>query len=1195
MQCFSRLAVSSLLTCSAMAVYGGSFSSDFNSGTPAGTTLYGTTVVEAGVLKITKAVGGQSGSIIFEDLDSGNAIYGFDMRFKARVGGGTATPADGFSVNFAPDLPDGPLSEEGAGSGLRIAFDLYDNGGGEAPSIDVKLGDTVLATHKMTIPDILTTGTNFDDVHIELKPTGLLNLSYKSSVIYTNFVVQGYQGIAGRFGIGGRTGGSTANQWIDDLQITTFLNPQSAISQQPLPITALAGSDAQFSVQVTNPDGVTYQWFRNGTAISGATSSSLLVTNVTSAMAGTKYKVQITGPNNTVTSDEVTLAVADIPAPTAPKISLDFNDAAVPSGTIISGTSTVEASGGLNDSGVLKLTTAENSLAGGLIIDDVDAGAPVYGFTAQFDALVGGGTVPPADGFSFSFTPTATDPLAGNLEEGLGTGVAVSFDLYDSGGGEAPAIDIEYNGKVIATKKVPLSFLETGNTYGKVLIRLEADGTMDVAYRGVLVHSNVSVAGFTSITGGKFVLAGRTGGLNENQWVDNVQISTVLTPGELRISSNPVNQTVLIGRPVTFTAEVNIPAGTTFQWLKNGTPIAGATSNSFTIAATTLLDTGAKYQLRATRGGQTVTSAEATVNVVDLTAPATPTLSLNFDNAQLPAGTTNFGNAFIDTTGGVNDSGVLKLTVNENSQSGAFVISPLLSGAEIGSLTAAFDLRLGGGTPNAADGTSFNFAPDLPNGTLGGAEEGAGAGLTVTFDIYDNGGGEAPSVDLKWKGAVVGQVKMTKAEIETGDAFRKVLIKLSQDGKVDLAYGDRVLFTGLQITNYTPIANGKFGFYARTGGENENQWVDNIQIAVAKTTAPLRITTQPVDLSAISGNTATFSVAVSDPVGTTYQWFKNGVAIAGATSATFVTPATTPADTGAKYKVVATGPGGTATSSEVTLTVVDPLTISNPNVSFDFENGAPDNATLIGGAAVDSGVLKLTEAATGLQGGFFIPDANAGQPVSGFTAAFRVHVGGGTVPPADGFSFVWGNDFQSSVAFGEDGTGSGLIVSFDIYDNGGGEAPAIDILYGGDVVASRKLPISAIETGAGFADVIIRLQPDGTLDLQYNGQVIYNNLQLPGFAPVANGNFAFGARTGGLTEEHYIDDIRISTSTGSAPPQMSIAKSANGGLTVSWTGAGTLQAADSLAPGAWAPVTGATSPYPAPNDRKMRFFRVLAQ
>src|SRR5213592_1293723 len=96
---------------------------------------------------------------------------------------------------------------------------------------------------------------------------------------------------------------------------------------------------------------------------------------------------------------------------------------------------------------------------------------------------------------------------------------------------------------------------------------------------------------------------------------------------------------------------------------------------------------------------------------------------------------------------------------------------------------------------------------------------------------------------------------------------------------LDLAYGDRVLYTGLQLRNYTFFSSGKFGFYARTGGLNENQWVENLGILAFKSVSPLRITQEPADAAVLNGRTASFTVAVSDPIGATYQGSKNNTAI----------------------------------------------------------------------------------------------------------------------------------------------------------------------------------------------------------------------------------------------------------------------------------------------------------------------------
>src|SRR5205823_2265618 len=50
-------------------------------------------------------------------------------------------------------------------------------------------------------------------------------------------------------------------------------------------------------------------------------------------------------------------------------------------------------------------------------------------------------------------------------------------------------------------------------------------------------------------------------------------------------------------------------------------------------------------------------------------------------------------------------------------------------------------------------------------------------------------------------------------------------------------------------------------------------------------------------------------------------WFKNGVAIAGQSKATYTTSLLTPADNGAKFKAQISVPGAVVVSSEATLTV----------------------------------------------------------------------------------------------------------------------------------------------------------------------------------------------------------------------------------------------------------------------------------
>jgi hypothetical protein len=235
------------LLATALAVIGslataqaGSFFADFNDGlVPANATVYGSATVLAsggytnsGFLELTPAVGSQGGGFILNDLDAGTPIVSFTASYKCLIGGGGYTGADGMSFNFAPDLPPGPISQEGAGTGLTVEFDTFDNGLPDtAPSIDVMVGGYEIIT---TIPpNGIRTGTDWVDVRIQLNPNNTLTVIYDGAYIYSNLDLNayGYVPAAGsQFGFGAATGGSWDNQWMDNLSITTLTNAQPYVN-----------------------------------------------------------------------------------------------------------------------------------------------------------------------------------------------------------------------------------------------------------------------------------------------------------------------------------------------------------------------------------------------------------------------------------------------------------------------------------------------------------------------------------------------------------------------------------------------------------------------------------------------------------------------------------------------------------------------------------------------------------------------------------------------------------------------------------------------------------------------------------------------------------------------------------------------------------------------------------------------------
>ncbi|HSJ29835.1 MAG TPA: FG-GAP-like repeat-containing protein [Longimicrobiales bacterium] len=105
-------------------------------------------------------------------------------------------------------------------------------------------------------------------------------------------------------------------------------------------------------------------------------------------------------------------------------------------------------------------------------------------------------------------------------------------------------------------------------------------------------------------------------------------------------------------------------------------------------------------------------------------------------------------------------------------------------------------------------------------------------------------------------------------------------------------------------------------------------------------TAP-SITAQPQSAQVDAGATAMFSVTATGTAPLAYQWEKNGSAIAGATSASYTTPAVTAADDGAAYTVVVSNEAGSVESAAATLSVR-----TGPAITTQ-----PASATVLGGVA----------------------------------------------------------------------------------------------------------------------------------------------------------------------------------------------------------------------------------------------------
>ena len=114
--------------------------------------------------------------------------------------------------------------------------------------------------------------------------------------------------VAGKmFGVtsdGGASGIGTAFQ-------TTAPPALPAFGSQPVSLVVTNGGVVSFAALASGPGPLAYQWQLNGANVSGATNTSLTVSNLSSASAGT-YSLVVTGPGGSITSSNAAAAAFGI-------------------------------------------------------------------------------------------------------------------------------------------------------------------------------------------------------------------------------------------------------------------------------------------------------------------------------------------------------------------------------------------------------------------------------------------------------------------------------------------------------------------------------------------------------------------------------------------------------------------------------------------------------------------------------------------------------------------------------------------------------------------------------------------------------------------------------------------------------------------------------------------------------------------
>jgi len=497
----------------------------------------------------------------------------------------------------------------------------------------------------------------------------------------------------------------------------------------------------------------------------------------------------------------------------------------------------------------------------------------------------------------------------------------------------------------------------------------------------------------TLLNNGMVLIAG--GSDSTNVATNNAELyepGTLTPAGLVSVSVSPVTPSVPLGAAQRFTATGTFTDGTTqtlssVTWSSSDATIAAITNDASNLGAADAVATGSTTIsgcAGSVCGSTTLTTA----------APALVTIVVTPANGALPVGQS----VQFDAVGTYTDSSTQDLTSSVAWSSGSPLVTTISSAglaSGVGTGNSNISATLNGVTGSTT--LTVNPAPIPLTITAQPANQTVTAGQTATFSVIASG--TAP-LSYRWQvnGTLITGANSSSyttpptAMTDNGTAFQVVV----SDPTDTITSGAATLTVNAapvapDIT--TPPANtivtvgqsATFSVVASGTAPLSYQWQQNGSaisgaITASYTTpptsmlgngstysvlvsnpvgstpssaatltvqAPPNITTQPANQTVNVGQVATFSVVASGTAPLSYQWQKNGTAINGATSASYTTPATTANDNGATFGVMVSNVAGNTASTSATLTVQVPPSIGTQPVNQTVIAGQPATFSIV--------------------------------------------------------------------------------------------------------------------------------------------------------------------------------------------------------------------------------------------------------
>ncbi|HOX03830.1 MAG TPA: immunoglobulin domain-containing protein [Verrucomicrobiota bacterium] len=673
------------------------------------------------------------------------------------------------------------------------------------------------------------------------------------------------------------------------------------ITVQPQSQTVNPGATATFSVTASGTTPLGYQWRKNGASIAGATNASLVLSNVQAANAGT-YTVVVSNVVSSVQSTGAILTVRTGPTILVqPQSQTAIVGATVTFNVTADGTQPIRYQWRRNGSDLSGATNASMSIAN---VQMVNAGA---------------------------YTVVVSNP--GGSIESSGATLVVHTQV---------AIKVQPQSQVVHPGDTVTFSVEATGT-GTLRYQWRKDG-IDISGQNhllfVLKDVQPANAGLYTVVVSNAVSSVESSGA----------ILTVRAGPE--ITTQPASQTVVAGSNAVFTVAAAGTEPLGYQWSKESVPIAGATNSSLRIEPVRWEDAGT-YRVVVTNEAGSVTSAAATLQVLvpvtitvapanqvaalggeavfSVVAEGTQPLSYQWSkNGAAIAGATNATYRIGSVTEG--DLGTYRVTVSNPAGQSVWAQATLELGLKAAIAKCPENQRVVEGS-NAvfrveATGTApLRYQWMKESVPIGGATNDTYSIVSVVWEHYGtyqvavaNQFGTNRCDGIKLYVLFKPEITIQPAS-QTVVAGSNAVFTVAAAGTEPLGYQwskDSLPIGGATNSSLRiePVRWEDAGTY-RVVVTNEAGSVTSAA-ATLQVLVPVTITVAPANQVAALGGEAVFSVVAEGTQPLSYQWSKNGAAIAGATNATYRIGSVTEGDLGT-YRVTVSNPAGQSVWAQATL------------------------------------------------------------------------------------------------------------------------------------------------------------------------------------------------------------------------------------------------------------------------------------